>query len=760
MAARLVSIRKLLFFLLNLASTFLTLFTGLRENPLIVFVTGRYDLLRSRLVGGTINYNLAREDTYNITMFPDLKYVGQNYRFFSSPVRGVYNMGTNQNLCTYVGAINPRFTAPYSAILYDDFWGKGPRRTQMFVHSISAPSCKVLNVKTAWLNSSCLPENNNNQTLCYNYILRDFDNLTSFRPIQRTVSTAPGQAFLKCRGRQQVKFKYVMDSLLFQSYWAGGSDHLEIQTSNCLALPITRTKDWEWGLFKAQGADTNVRLASGIDNTGWFVSLISVLYGIVTVTMIVHGVLSALVQSNFASYMPFAMRFQGSKQYLRYVFPFMSVATWAPEEGNQVIVFKGSIFMASDVWMNNWLYIILSILDALANLRMTYVMFQMATFILFYKETFSTFLFLCSTFTRLTWFMCFVISVLRWTIKIGARSTKTLKFVPRIARERVEWYIDAVTLFLSYKVISLMLFIICYSFLKARGATTLMVRAIPSKLIVEGGYPDISDFWHSEIICDLVVFTPIVIGCGFFFSSVLLLSKYRYVPNNSVMCLLQQRYFVVGWDAFVAMEALGIDPYNPSAIDKDLQVACTSCSLGCVLQQLYTSGPSGLVHMAGDYLFEQGGFAREPMLFHYSLKRAAAMGLYKKDDTMSRQFTYATAAAGSVSPSKRYVPSTRNSTKDPSNAHEASSDSPDLHKFGSQQLAQQGEHKGVFDRSLQICAEGPIGRILLIDVNEPGKCVRNPTGSMMEFVVRDALSYTSILEIKPLLHNEKKLRIR
>lgn len=752
MAPPRLSVRKLFFFALNLASTFLTLFTGLRENPLIVFVTGRYDLLRSRFIGGTINYNLAREDTYNITMFPDLKYVGQNYRFFSSPVRGIYNMGTNQNLCTYVGAINPRFPTPYSVIEYDDFWGKGPRRTQLFVHSISAPSCKVLNVKTAWLNSSCIPDNSNNQSLCYSYILRDFNNLTTFRPIQRTLSTVPGQAFLKCRGRQQATFKYVMDSMLFQSYWAGGSDHIEIQSSNCLAAPLTRSKDWEWSLFKAQSADTNVRLASGIDNTGWFVNLISILYGIVTIVMITHGVLTAIVQSNAVAYMPNATRFKGGiRRFYRYCLPFMSVATWAPEEGNQVIQFKGTVFMASDVWMNNWLYIWLSILDALVNLRMTYVMYQMATFILLYKETFSTFLFLCSTFTRLTWFMCFVLSVLRWLVKITARGTKSLAFVPRIARERVEWFVDAATLFLSYKVISILLFIISYAFLKVRGSTTLMVRATPSKLIVDGGYPDISDFWHSEIICDLVVFTPLVIGCGFFLSSVLLLTKYRHVPGNSVMRLIQQRYVVVGWDAFVTMEALGIDPFQAGDIDIEQQVALTNCSLGSLLQQLYVSGPSGLVHLAGDYLFEEGGFAREPMHFHYSLKRAAAMGLYKKTDASHRYTSPTTAPVpSSATPSKRYAVSAARSTKDG-----ASVTAEDEHL----NPEKNGEHRGVFDRTLQMSAESAVGRILLVDVDEPGRPMRNKASSMTEFVVRDALSFTSILEIKPLLNSDKKLRI-
>lgn len=441
-----MSMRKLLFLGLNLASTLLTLFTGLQENPLVVFVTGRYDLLRSRFLDGTINYNLARQDTYNVSMFPDLKYVGQNYRFFTSPRRSFDNMGSNQNLCPHVGATNPGFTGRFVVVMYDDFWGKGPRRTQMFVHSISAPNCMVLNVKTAWINSSCIPDNNNSESSCHDYILRDFDNLTTFLPVQRTLSNVPSQAFLKCHGRQPTQFSYVLDSMLFQTYWAGGSGHIEIQTCNCLALPLTRSKDWNWGLFRVQAADTKAYLANGIDNSGWVTFVISMLYGIVTVTMITHGVFSAILRANGVSYMPNALRFKGIRRFLRYCFPFMSVATWAPDEGNQVIRFKGSMLMASDVWMNNWLYIWLSILDALSNLRMTYVLFQMATWMLQFRSTFSTFLFLCSTLTRLTWLMCFFHSVLRWSIKLVLRGMKSIKVVSPLYRERLEWYVDATSI--------------------------------------------------------------------------------------------------------------------------------------------------------------------------------------------------------------------------------------------------------------------------------------------------------------------------
>jgi hypothetical protein len=48
-------LRKALVLLVNLASTVLTLMAGLRENPLIVLVTGRYDEMRARLIDRRIN---------------------------------------------------------------------------------------------------------------------------------------------------------------------------------------------------------------------------------------------------------------------------------------------------------------------------------------------------------------------------------------------------------------------------------------------------------------------------------------------------------------------------------------------------------------------------------------------------------------------------------------------------------------------------------------------------------------------------------
>lgn len=89
--------------------------------------------------------------------------------------------------------------------------------------------------------------------------------------------------------------------------------------------------------------------------------------------------------------------------------------------------------------------------------------------------------------------------------------------------------------------------------------------------------------------------------------------------------LLQRRYIFVGWDSMIAMEALGIDPMQPDAIVNDVAVA--HCSAGSLLRQMYVSGPSGLVGLSGDYIFTDGGFFKAPVKFHFSIKKALAMGL-------------------------------------------------------------------------------------------------------------------------------------
>lgn len=135
------SVRKFILFALNLASTLLTLFTGLRENPLVVLVTGRYDHIRSRTRDGTLSYRIVLDDLLEIDTLANLTEVGRSYRFFSAPSRGPDNLGQDFSMCLKINSMNVSILNIY----YDDFWGKGSRRTQIYTYSISAPKCDVIN---------------------------------------------------------------------------------------------------------------------------------------------------------------------------------------------------------------------------------------------------------------------------------------------------------------------------------------------------------------------------------------------------------------------------------------------------------------------------------------------------------------------------------------------------------------------------------------------------------------------------------------
>ncbi|GAB9468620.1 hypothetical protein Gpo141_00005934 [Globisporangium polare] len=733
-----LSLRKLILFALNLMSTLLTLFSGLRENPIVVFVTGRYDLVRARMIEGSINYDIVRDDLIKVDRLTNLTTVGNDYRFFSAPKRSPANLGEDRSTCVRVNSMN----ATKMTVNYDDFWGKGPRRAQIFLYSISAPHCTIINFLPEWYSDYCLATHAN-ASACHHYILDNFEALQDDRVIQTGVERdfgEPGVPFLKCIGRPERTFKYITDLMVHQSYWSGGSYHIELQTSQCLAEPAVRNADWKWGLFKVEPVDYAATVVAALDNGSWFTSVVGFLYGIVSISMIIQGIFAAIVQSRVVHYVPEKMRFLKEKKYFKYFFPCMAVATNFPDDENSVIRFKGSLFMASDVWMNHWLYITLSILDALTNLRMMYLVLEMGTWMLSKQVNLENFIFMCGALTKITWIMCALHSFIRLVLKVIIRGLKTLKCVRPALREKMEWFVDAYSLFLSYKVYSILLCILLYLFLTIHGGTSFMKRVPNSPFGVFGGAPNISQFWGNEIICDLTVILSILTATGFLGATALLSTKYRYVANNGVIKLLQKRYFLVGWDVFVAMEALGIDPTKPELIADG--VATTNCSFGAVIQQLYTSGPSGLVHLAGDYLFEEGGMAREPVKFHYPVKVAASMGLCnvkRGESNTSHKYTVATANDHGTMRGSRG----ESFDQQPARGNNVTSS------------------KGIslFDKSLRLVSEGTFGRVLLVDVNDPGKFAKNVTGSMMEYVVCDALSSLSILDIKPLLGNEKKLHI-
>ncbi|OWZ24512.1 hypothetical protein PHMEG_000399 [Phytophthora megakarya] len=631
-------LRKTLVLLVNVASTVLTLMAGLRENPLIVLVTGRYDDMRARLIDRRINYNLVRDDFLDIDTLTNLTRVGESFRFFSAPTRSPDNLGEDRS-------------------------------------TISAPRCDVINFRPDWFDE-CVVTNSNSTDGCYRYILDYFDDLSQNRSLQNAI---PGDF-----GRPEVKV--------------------------------------------------------ALDNTGWFTMIVTYAYGIVTLILVARGVFNALAKLRIVNYVPTKMRFAGIRRYFRYIIPFMNLSVWTSEDENSIIRFKGKVIMASDVWINHWLYILLSILDALVSIRMTYSVYEMGQWMLSMHITMENFIFMASAITRLTWLMCFIHTVVRLILKLLARSFKAIKMIRPHQQHILEWYIDSSALFMSYKVYSLILCFLLYVLLKVRGGTSFMVNAPNSSRGIFGGAPSIENFWNSEIMIDFVVLLSLMMLGGLFFGGLMLMTPYKRVAHNKLLHLIQKRYVFVGWDIGTVLDSLGLDPFNAALVKDD--VASTSCPFGCVLQQLYQSGPSGHVTLVADYLFHGNGFSSPPVEFHFPMRKAIAMGLLRSDKTGTTKTTT------KVDPSAKYVPAS-----DATGNFSVSADHVD-------EVAElpSTENKSLFDKSLRLFAETTYGRVILIDQDSSGKCGKNSAG-MMEYSTTDALASMSILDIKHLLNGTKNLKI-
>lgn len=752
-----VTTRRVLVTLVNIVATFLTLFTGLRENPVLLFVTGKYDYARSRFTSGDINYDIVRDDLLRIEHQLNLTQVGQNYKFIAAPVRSPATVGDDRNVCMRVNSIN----VSVMRTNFDDFWGHGTRRISRYFYSISAPHCDVINFQPQWI-SDC--ENGTlsgvNASDCYTYITDNFDILKSARNIQMGTTAefgALGAPYLRCKGRPETTFEFITDFMLHHSYWAGGSFHVELQSSKCNAVSVALSRDWEYGLFRVEAADQASSMLIAVNSAGWFASIISYLYGFVSLVLIAQGMGAAVVHSAIVTYIPRKLRFLNDLKWLKRFFPFMPAATMLVEDENTVIRFKGTVLMASNLWINHWLYIVLSILDSLVSVRTTYVIFGKGTWYLSKKATFENFIFTCSALSRITWFTCLVHTIIRLVLKIILRGIKTLRVMREQLRQRLDWYVDAMSLFLSYKIYNVLLFILLYLFLEATGSVTLMVKGNPYKVGMYGGQPSYASFWQSELVCDYFVIVSLLTAGGWAIGTLMLFTKYKFVANNRAIRLLQTRYLFVGWDLFVALDALGIDPYDPKLLINDTAVA--ACSLGSLLQQMYQSGPSGLVSFTGDYIFEGGGFSREPPVLKYPTKKAVAMGLLETKPI-------ATGRSTEIATKVRYGPSA-SQPKDTTSAMFSSrvSDS-DIgqgvaEKHGTIQEenpAGAAEFKSLFDRKLRIFSESTYGRILLVDDREAGKYGRNEAG-FMEYSLRDALSYMGLHDIKFVLGKKKKLRV-
>jgi hypothetical protein len=80
------------------------------------------------------------------------------------------------------------------------------------------------------------------------------------------------------------------------------------------------------------------------------------------------------------------------------------------------VAFKGNVILASDVWVNHWVLITLSILVTLVSVRATYTVYEMGQRMLTMQIS----------FTRLTWLMCLVHTIIRLLLKLSTRSLKAL----------------------------------------------------------------------------------------------------------------------------------------------------------------------------------------------------------------------------------------------------------------------------------------------------------------------------------------------
>lgn len=754
--------RRLLILAINMASAILTLLTGLRENPVVVFVTGRYDFIRSRLMEGRVNYDLVRDDLLDVTKLTNLSYAGENFRFFSPPVRRPENLGEDRSTCMRVNSMN----ATVMNMNYDDFWGHSARRAQIYTYSISAPKCQIINFEPEWV-GDCM--DTRGTAGCHHFMLDNFEALLDDRTIQVGVEVdfgIAGTPYLRCLGRPDRDFPYITDLVVLQSYWAGGSYHLEVQSSDCIAVPRLINSDMKFGLFQTRPVDQHGKVVFAVDNSGWLPTIVTVAYGIITLLLVARGILNTIFQLRSVYYVPIKLRFTGTiRHYLRYVFPFMPLSTLSAEDETSVIRFKGRVIMASDVWINHWLFIMLSMADAIVSLRMTYIVLEMGTWMLTKQVNMENFIFMASALTRITWLMYFLHSLIRIGLKIALRSLKALRIMRAETRHRLEWYVDASALFVSYKAYSLMLCFLLYLFLALHGGTTFMKPDHPFKRGVYGGSMQLAGFWRNEIMCDLFVILSLLTLGGVTCSVLMLTTRYRYAANNGLLRLIQRRYIFVGWDVFTIMEHLGIDPFNPELIEDN--VASTQCSLGCLIQQMYQSGPSGLFVLTGDYIFHDGGFSKGAIEFCFQPKKAIAMGLLRSANMSTKASSKANSAnvRYAVTPIRhpRSDATAARTTANRESSAVTGETGVDEDHAAAPAVGASTSHStayvSLFERSLCIFAEGSYGRVLLMDEADPGRYRKNENG-FMEYLVRDALTTMNVLDVKHLLGSRKKLAIR
>lgn len=644
------TLRCTLFALIHCVTAAITLLTITRDNLVLVNATSKYARIRTRLQVGAINYNLQRSDTVNRKLLPDLQSVGASWRFFQAPDRNRKSMNQDGSVCMRVNGMSAEFLA----IGFDDAWGRNVRREQIFVFNISPPNCSVINLKPTWLDTNCsqlspsASESSESSALsasrCHQFILEHFDALLEDANVQTAVLVdggGIGAPFLRCSGRPDVSFEYLTDLMVLQSYWAGGPIHVEFQTSNCIAVPLA-TRQSSVALYQVNSKDDNAGVVFAVDQTNWLVFFVSWAHSLATLAIIVRGMSNVVQYTHKVRYVPWTVRFPSWLSWLKSVpLPSIILAIWSPRDPRHVITLESSTVSIPSAWMNHWLYCLICSLDALLNLRTTTIIVQMAVYMLSCRVNLSNVVFLLSGVTKSSWLVCVGHFTMRVLAKLLLRVAKGLGLVRKQLIKQLDWYVDASTMFVSYRLYSGLLYSFMLLVFKVQGKATFMTRQVPPKFPIYGADSGIESFWLSECVCDLHVYFLILVTVGSISSLTLVTcTKYRYAANNSVLITLQARYVLVGWDVFAIMKSLRIDPFNRALVDTERGVALANCTLGTLIQLLYASGPSGSLQLAGDGIFTPSQ-CRRALAEHmgmrvYPCEKALAMQLIDKTSDRRR----------------------------------------------------------------------------------------------------------------------------
>lgn len=604
------SLRCTLFALIDCVTAAITLLTIMRDNLVLVNATSKYTRIRTRLQVGAINYNLQRSAAVNRKLLPDLASVGASWRFFQTPGRNRKSMNKDGSVCMRVNSMSAEFLA----IGFDDAWGRNVRREQTFVFNISPPNCSVINLQPTWLETNCsqlspssASDDSSSASRCHQFLLEHFDMLLQDATVQMAMLVdggGVGAPFLRCSGRPEVSFDYLTDLMVLQSYWAGGPIHAEFQTSKCLAVPLA-TRQANVALYQVQSKDDNADVVFAVDQTNWCVFFVSWAHSLATLAIIVRGMFNVVQYTRKVRYVPWAVRFPSWLAWLKSVpLPSIILAIWSPRDPRHVITLESSTASIPSAWMNHWLYCLICSLDALMNMRTTTIILQMAVYMLAYSVNVSNVVFLLSGVTKSSWLICVAHFTMRILAKLLLRVATGLGLMRKQLMKQLDWYVDASTMFVSYRLYSGLLYSLMLLVFKIQGKATFMARQVPPKFPVYGADSGIESFWLSECMCDLQVYFLVLVTVGSVSSLTLVTcTKYRYAANNSVLRALQNRYVLVGWDVFAVMRTLRIDPFNSALVDTERGVAVANCTLGTLIQLLYASGPSGSLQLVGDGIF-------------------------------------------------------------------------------------------------------------------------------------------------------------